>query len=55
MPPNRNHYTRIREKRTIQQKQKQVKMTMDKKSENWNGEMKKEERRCCAELWRPYR
>ena len=57
MPPNWNHYTRIREKRTIQQKQEQVKMTIDEKLGDWIPKEKKKDenrkRKCCAELWRP--
>jgi len=42
MSPNWNHYTRIRGKRTIQQKQEQVKMTIDEKLRDWIPEEKKE-------------
>ncbi len=42
MPPNWNHYTRIREKRTIQQKQEQVKMIMDEKLRDCIPKEKKE-------------
>jgi len=42
MPPNWNHYTRIRGKRTIQQKQEQVKMTIDEKLRNRISKEKKE-------------
>jgi hypothetical protein len=42
MSPNWNHYTRIRGKRTIQQKQEQVKMTIDEKLRDWIPKGKKE-------------
>lgn len=41
MPPNWNHYTRIRGKRTIQQKQEQVKMTIDEKLRRLDSQGKK--------------